>query len=198
MDVGAALVADGETAEAAEPGERALDHPAVAAQSLTGLDALAGDAGGMPRCDRRGGSRHVVAFIGMQLLRATPGTTRACPAPGNRIQRRFQPGTSSTLAARRHRQRDPTTVDHHMALAPRFAAIRWVRPGCSPPFWPPASPSPATPATNRVCRRASDAAVPGAAAPRHPPAASHAAAASTSCHCHSPSPAAASPTGCRF
>ncbi len=44
MDVGAALVAHDQTAEAAQPGERALDHPAVAAQFLTGLDPLAGDA----------------------------------------------------------------------------------------------------------------------------------------------------------
>ena len=44
MDVGAPLVAHGQAAEAVEPGQGALDHPAVAAQPLAGVDALAGDA----------------------------------------------------------------------------------------------------------------------------------------------------------
>ena len=44
MDVGAPFVAHDQTAETAQPGERALDHPAMAAQLLTGLDSLAGNA----------------------------------------------------------------------------------------------------------------------------------------------------------
>ncbi len=46
MDVGTAFVADGEAAEAADPGQRALDHPAVPAQALAILDAPPGDARG--------------------------------------------------------------------------------------------------------------------------------------------------------
>ncbi|CAA9547209.1 MAG: hypothetical protein AVDCRST_MAG43-750 [uncultured Thermomicrobiales bacterium] len=44
MDVGAALVADGQAAVAVELGEDPLDDPAVAAQSLARIDPLAGDA----------------------------------------------------------------------------------------------------------------------------------------------------------
>ena len=43
MDVGAPLVPDGEASEAVEPGEGALDDPAVAARLVAALDALAGD-----------------------------------------------------------------------------------------------------------------------------------------------------------
>ncbi len=55
MDVGAAFVADGQAAELVEPSERALHHPAVAAEPGGGVDALAGD----PQLDasRRGIAR---------------------------------------------------------------------------------------------------------------------------------------------
>ena len=45
VGVRAPLVADLEAPAAVEPGERALDLPAVAAQALARLDPLAGDAG---------------------------------------------------------------------------------------------------------------------------------------------------------
>ena len=44
MDVGAPFVADGEPPKAVEPGQRALRHPAMAAEALGGLDAAAGKA----------------------------------------------------------------------------------------------------------------------------------------------------------
>ena len=43
-DVVAALVADGEPAHAGQPSERALDHPARAAQPILAFDPFAGDA----------------------------------------------------------------------------------------------------------------------------------------------------------
>jgi hypothetical protein len=43
VDVGAALVADGQPTELVKPGEGALDHPPMAPQLLAGLDPLAGD-----------------------------------------------------------------------------------------------------------------------------------------------------------
>ncbi len=45
VNVGPPFVADGRAPETVEPGERALNDPAMAAQPLAGLDALAGDAG---------------------------------------------------------------------------------------------------------------------------------------------------------
>jgi hypothetical protein len=43
VGVGAALIADGQMAEAGDPRQRALDHPTVAAQALTALDPPARD-----------------------------------------------------------------------------------------------------------------------------------------------------------
>ena len=42
-DVGAALVADSQPAEAAEPSQRAFDDPAMPSQTLAALDAAPGD-----------------------------------------------------------------------------------------------------------------------------------------------------------
>jgi hypothetical protein len=44
VDVITSLIADGEALELAEPGQGPLHDPAVPAQPLAGLDALAGDA----------------------------------------------------------------------------------------------------------------------------------------------------------
>lgn len=41
--VGVALISDGETAVAEQPGDRPLDHPPVPAEFLAGLDTSAGD-----------------------------------------------------------------------------------------------------------------------------------------------------------
>ena len=46
MDVGAAPVAGAEPFEGMPPGEAALDHPALTAQSIAGLDTVAGDPRG--------------------------------------------------------------------------------------------------------------------------------------------------------
>ena len=68
MDVGAALIADGKTAEAGEPRQRALDRPTVAAQALTAFDAPARDT----RPDPAGSAfpaatMVIVGFVGVQL-----------------------------------------------------------------------------------------------------------------------------------
>jgi hypothetical protein len=44
VDLGAALEADGEPAERGEPGEGALDDPAMGAETGRGLDALSREA----------------------------------------------------------------------------------------------------------------------------------------------------------
>jgi len=43
MDIGAAFIADGEPAETVEPSQRALGHPAVAAEPFAAVEAAAGD-----------------------------------------------------------------------------------------------------------------------------------------------------------
>ena len=68
MDVGAALVAQFEPAEAIEPGERALDHPPVAPQSLTRLDATPSDArSDAPFAQRPTAAQVIIALVCMQF-----------------------------------------------------------------------------------------------------------------------------------
>src|SRR5918998_4590552 len=68
MDVGPAFVADSQAAIAIEPGEGALDDPAVPSQTLARVDALAGDAHpDVPSSQRCPAARIVVALVGMEL-----------------------------------------------------------------------------------------------------------------------------------
>jgi hypothetical protein len=67
VDLVVAFVADRQTAVAVEPRKRALDHPAVAAKPLLGLDPLAGD----PDLDPSAGERPAAAGDIVCLRRAS-------------------------------------------------------------------------------------------------------------------------------
>src|SRR5215216_5934934 len=78
QQVGAPLVAHAEAAAAEQPGEAALDDPAVPPQPFGGVDATAGD----PRGDAAGTQRAallggVVRLVRVQLGRTLPRTTRS-------------------------------------------------------------------------------------------------------------------------
>ena len=69
-EVSTPFVADTEAAITEQPGQRALDHPAVPAQALAGIDAAPGDswgnaasAEGTPQVGR------VIRFVGVELRR---------------------------------------------------------------------------------------------------------------------------------
>ncbi len=129
MYVGAAFVADGKAAEAGEPGEGPLDHPAMASELLATFDAASGNAGR----DRAGpafptATLVIVAFVGVQLDRATTRSTAPAPYTGNGVQGRGQHHAVVSVGTRqRHAERRAIPVDHKMALRARFAAIRRVR-----------------------------------------------------------------------
>jgi hypothetical protein len=72
-DVGPALVADRQPTEAGEPGERAFDNPAVPTQPFAALDPAPRDAGNdAALATGAAATAVVVAFIGVQLSRASP------------------------------------------------------------------------------------------------------------------------------
>ena len=80
MHIAPALIAHFQAPEAAQPGQRALDHPAIATQALARLDPLACDA----RCDAPAAARSptigiIVALIRMQLLRPPAGPSPSAP-----------------------------------------------------------------------------------------------------------------------
>src|SRR4051812_45924589 len=71
VDVGPALVADGEPAVAGEPGQGPLNDPAVATEPLAGVDAASGDPRDDPAsAEIASAAREVVALVGVQLGRA--------------------------------------------------------------------------------------------------------------------------------
>ena len=129
MDVGAALVADGEAAEAREPGQRAFDHPAVAAQTVRAIHAAARDA----RRDRAGAafgpaSAVVVGFVGVELARAASRTAPTPTDTGHDVEHRGeQLAVVPVRAAQLEAERRAAGVDDEVALRARPPAVRGVR-----------------------------------------------------------------------
>src|SRR5579875_2485221 len=74
MDVGAALVADGQAAEAVEPGQRALDDPAVPAEPVRALDTPPSNArfDVTPAAGPAAG-RIIISLVGVQLIGSAAG-----------------------------------------------------------------------------------------------------------------------------
>jgi hypothetical protein len=68
------LVADAEATTAEQPGERALDHPAVSTEPLGGLDAAPCDPRrDAPSPERTLQVRGIASLVGMELRRALAG-----------------------------------------------------------------------------------------------------------------------------
>ena len=136
MDVGAPLVADREAAEAVEPGQRALDHPAVPAQPLAGVDAPSGDAGrdgagaALPAA-----AAVIVGLVGVELVGALARPASPVAHAGHGVQGRRQHHAVVPVGrAQAHPERRAPAVDHKVALRARFAAIRRVRAGLGTPL----------------------------------------------------------------
>jgi hypothetical protein len=136
VDVGAALVTDGQAAVLAHPGQGALHDPAMPPQARAALHAFARDA---PRnaAPAQGAptARRVVRLVRVQLVRALARPT-AWPLdrPDAVDQRRKDVAIGTGGGREQDREREALPVDHHMALAARFAAIRRMRPGFVAPL----------------------------------------------------------------
>src|SRR5690242_10342595 len=130
MDVRPAFVADGQPSIAIEPGERPLDDPAMADEPFARLDALAGDADlDVPLRERLPAARNVVCLVGVAF-----GGPLASAAVGlldrrDRIKQVLEDDRLVAVGSGQERgEREAAAVDHQVALRPRFAAIRWIRP----------------------------------------------------------------------
>lgn len=83
MEVGAPFVADGQPAEAVEPSECTLHHPAMTAELVAGVDAAPGDARlYAARPAGLSAAPVIIGFVGMQLVGAcdSPPSGRAAYA----------------------------------------------------------------------------------------------------------------------
>jgi hypothetical protein len=129
MDIGPSLIAHGEAAKAVQPGERALDDPAMTTQALAGVDPLASDPDpDVPTAQRRAAARDVVALVGMQLPWALAAAPIGLPEGRDGIEQCLEDdGVVAVGPGQERSERDAIPVSHKMALRARFAAIRRVR-----------------------------------------------------------------------
>lgn len=137
MDFVAAVVADEEPLELVQPGEGALNDPAVAAKS--------GAVAGVPTRDLRSDSALtelaavlvvVVASVGADSFGTAAGPAAAAAHRRNRVEEWDQLGDVVAVAARdRPGERDPRCVDQEMVLRPVSGSINRARARLGAPFF---------------------------------------------------------------
>jgi hypothetical protein len=129
MDIRSPLVPDRQSPVARQPGQGPLDHPAVPAQPLARLDALARDPHLDPAAmEEPSTARDVVRLVGMELGRAL------APLPGGLADRghgvdqvREDHAVMAVRPGEHGGQRDALALRDEMLFRARLAAIGWVR-----------------------------------------------------------------------
>ncbi len=137
MHVAAAVVADEQPFELMQPGEGALDHPAVTAEPGAVLSLAAGDL----RCDPAlaklaAPAVVVVAAVGADTLGPSPRPTDLAAHRRHPVEERDQLGAVVAVAAReRPGERDPGRVDQEVLLRPVSGSINRARARLGAPFF---------------------------------------------------------------
>jgi hypothetical protein len=140
VDVGQTFIADSESAEVVEPGEGALDDPAVASELVAGLDSSPSNATADPApAQVLPTTRIVVALVGVQLVGALPPATAWTRDRLDGLDQVFEDDRVVDVGRREpDRERDALAVDQDVALRARFATIRRIRAdllvGTAPPL----------------------------------------------------------------
>ena len=135
-DVEPPLVADCEPSRLVEPCEAAFDHPPMAAEFLTGLDATSGDAGlDLAVQARSAPTPVIVGFVGVQLVRPTAWRPRFPATEGTALSRSSNGTLSCTLApVRRNASRMPRRSVIRCRLVPSLPRSVGFGPVAAPPF----------------------------------------------------------------
>ena len=137
MDVAAAFVADEEPLEVVQPGEGALDDPAVAAETGAVLGLAARDH----RLDAALADEApvlvvVVSAIGEQRVWSPTRAAAAATHSRHRVEQWDQLGDVVAVAARdREGERDPGCVDEEMLLGAGTASVDRARARFGAPFF---------------------------------------------------------------
>jgi hypothetical protein len=134
-----ALVANDEAPVLIEPRMRALDHPAVAPQGLTGIDPFACDARNNPsRATRRPAARDVVRLVRVQLRGPTAPVAGRGANRGDPIEHGFEGhGVVPVARPKDHGERDALPVGDQVALRARLPLVARVGAGSFRPFFTP-------------------------------------------------------------
>ena len=128
MEISPPFVAHAQPPEVVEPGQGAFHHPAMATQTLAGIDPLAGDADADVAAGQRlPATRDVIGFVGMQLVRPFAALPTGARDGRDGIEQLLEnTGVVAVGAGQERGEGTATSVDHNMALRARFCAIRWV------------------------------------------------------------------------
>jgi len=137
MDVGSSFVANGESAELGQPGQGALDDPAITAESFVAVDATPGDAIlDAPPPQGLATAGIIVSLVGMQLVRSF---ARSPVALTDRLQAVDQDlehhGIVDVGGAQGADERDAVPIDQDVAFGAFLAAIRRVGAGVFTPLF---------------------------------------------------------------
>ncbi len=137
MDVVAAVVADEESFELVQPGEGALDDPAVAAEAGAVLGLAAGDLGSDPELAQLAAVLVVVvATVGRDPVWPAAGATDSAAHRWYPVDERDQLGDVVAVAAGHcPGQRDPGRVYEKVMLRPVSGSINRARARLGAPFF---------------------------------------------------------------
>ena len=125
MDVGVAFVADAEAPVLVEPGEGALDDPALPAESGSVLGSTFGDARSDPAgAERLAVSLRVVAAVGEERVRPTAWSSAYATQRRDRLDEREQlRDVWAVGAGEQAGERDTVGVDDQVVLAAGLAPV---------------------------------------------------------------------------
>ena len=137
MDVGAAVVADEQSFELVQPGEGALDDPAVAPDAGAVFGLATGDLGGDPALAELAPLRLVVVgAVGRDPVWPSTRATDAAAHRRHAIDERNQLGDVVAVAAREcPREWDPGRVDEEVMLGAVSGSINRARARRAAPFF---------------------------------------------------------------
>jgi len=136
MDVRPAFVPDAQTAQAVEPGQRALHDPPMPPQPLARLDPLAGNARGDPApAQGLAVAPGVIGFVGVQLGRAAPRAAERAADGRDGVHHRLEEGALIYVGGGQARDQGNTlAVGQDVVFAAGLGAVGRVRARRGPPF----------------------------------------------------------------
>ena len=125
MNIRPSLVAHAQSAVLAQPGQRALHHPAMAAQPFAGVDPLAGDADpDVPPPAGGATARDVVGLVGVQFVRPFAPPPIRLFDRGHGIQHRFEHHRLMAIGAGQQLgQREAAAIGQNVPFGAGFGTI---------------------------------------------------------------------------
>jgi hypothetical protein len=142
VDLQLSLIPDGQSAIIVQPGQCPLDYPTMPSQFLAAFNSTSRNPRGYSSRSQCFPTLPVVVpFVGVQLHRSLSPTAASSAKPRfflcrlDGVHYFHKHVAVMNISTRTHyRKRDPSSVDHNMALRTRFASIRWRRAGSLAPF----------------------------------------------------------------